>query len=337
MQAVQSRYGATSDGRAVTLFTLENSHGVSVTMIDLGATVTSVMVPDRAGKTVNVTLGFDSLAGWEKNSSFFGCIVGRVANRIRGGRFDLDGKQYTLARNVGENHLHGGLKGFDKYVWKARLFRKGDAAGVRFRHESPNGDEGYPGTLRTTAVYALNDRNELSFEYWATTNKATPVNLTNHAYWNLAGAGSGTILSHEAKLNCPFYLPVDKDLMPTGEILSSAGNPFDFSDYKAIGRDIGAVPGGYDNNFVIRKRGGDLDLIGTVRDPSSGRTMEVHTTMPGVQLYTGNHLNGSPFPKHGGFCLETQWFPDSVNIGHFPSSILRPGSTYHHRTVHRFS
>jgi aldose 1-epimerase len=337
MQAAQSRYGTTSDGRAVTLFTLENSHGVRVTVMDLGATVTSVIVPDRSGKAANVSLGFDSLAGWEKNISFFGCIVGRVANRIRGGKFDLDGKQYTLARNVGENHLHGGLKGFDKAVWNGKLFRKGDAAGIRFQHTSPDGDEGYPGTLKSTAVYALNESNELSFEYWATTDKATPVNLTNHAYWNLAGAGSGTILSHEAKLNCPFYLPVDKDLMPSGEILRCAGNPFDFSDYKAIGRDIGAVPGGYDHNLVIRKRGGDLDLVGVVRDPHSGRTMEVHTTMPGVQLYTANFLDGSTYPKHGGFCLETQWFPDSVNIGHFPNSILRPGGTYHHRTVHRFS
>jgi len=337
MQGAQSRYGTTADGRAVTLFTLENSHGLRVTVMDLGATVTSVMAPDRSGKIVNVTLGHDSLAGWEKNSTFFGCIVGRVANRIRGGRFDLDGKQYTLARNVGENHLHGGLKGFDKSVWAAKLFKKGDTAGIRFRHTSPDGDEGYPGTLKATAEYTLTEHNELSFEYWATSDKPTPVNLTNHTYWNLAGAGSGTMLSHEVKFNCPFYLPVDKDLMPTGEILKTAGNPFDFSSYKAIGRDIGAVPGGYDHCMVVGKRGGDLDLVGTVRDPSSGRTMEVHTTMPGVQFYAGNFLDGSLFPKHGGFCLETQWFPDSVNIGHFPSSILRPGSTYHHRTVHRFS
>jgi aldose 1-epimerase len=319
------------------LFTLENSHGVRVTVIDLGATVTSVIVPDRSGRSVNVTLGFDSLPGWEKNSSFFGCIVGRVANRIRGGSFDLDGKRYTLARNERENHLHGGVKGFDKSVWAARLFMKGDTAGIRFQHTSRDGDEGYPGTLKAAAEYALNESSELSFEYWATSDKPTPVNLTNHTYWNLAGAGSGTVLSQEARLNCPFYLPVDKDLIPTGEILKTAGNPFDFSEYKAFGRDIGAVPGGYDHNLVVGKRGGALDLVGTVRDPSSGRAMEVHTTMPGVQLYTGNFLDGSFFPKHGGFCLETQWFPDSVNIGHFPSSILRPGSTYHHRTVHRFS
>jgi aldose 1-epimerase len=337
MHASESKYGTTTDGRAVTLFTLENSQGMSVTMHNLGASVVTVMVPDRAGKTVNVNLGFDSLAGWEKNSPFFGCIVGRVANRIRGGKFDLDGKQYTLARNIGENHLHGGVKGFDKYVWEAHHFKKGDIAGVRFQHTSKDGDEGYPGTLKAVAEYTLGENNELSFEYWATANQPTPVNLTNHAYWNLAGAGAGTVFGHEVKLNCPFYLPTDSNLMPTGEIWTTAGTPFDFSSFKTIGRDFGAVPGGFDHCFVVGKRNEALGLIGTVRDPLSGRTMEVYTTMPGVQLYTANFLDGSIFPRHGGFCLETQWFPDSPNIYQFPSSILRPGSTYHHRTVHKFS
>jgi aldose 1-epimerase len=341
MQASQSRYGTTSDGRAVTLFTLDNTHGMRVTVIDLGVAVTSVMVPDRAGRTANVTLAHPDLAGWEKNTTFFGCIVGRAANRIRGGRFDLDGRQYTLARNIGENHLHGGLKGFEKYVWPGKLFKRGDAAGIRFHHTSPDGDEGYPGTLKVTAEYVLNENNELSFEYWATTNKPTPVNITNHAYWNLAGAvageDAGTMLAQEARFNCPLYLPVDGDLMPTGEIFKTAGTPFDFSDFKAIGRDIAQVSGGYDHCLVVGKHGGPLGLVGTVRDPSGGRTMEVHTTMPGVQLYAGNFLDGSLFPKHGGFCLETQWFPDSVNMRHFPDTILRPGGTYHHKTVHRFS
>jgi aldose 1-epimerase len=338
MQASQSRYGTTTDGQPVTQFTLESSGGVRVTLIDWGATLTSVLHPDRAGKTVNVCLGFDSMAGWEKNPSYFGCIVGRVANRIRGGRFELDGKTYTLARNTGEHHLHGGVKGFNKYVWNAKLFRKGNTAGVRFTHTSPDGDEGYPGTLKAIAEYALTDGNELSFQYWATTSKPTPVNLTNHAYWNLAGAGSGTMLAQEAKLNCPFFLPTDKDLMPTGEVLTTAGTPFDFSSFKPIGRDISAAPtGGYDHNLVVGKRPGELGLVGMVRDPASGRTMEVHTTMPGVQFYTGNFLDGSTFPRHGAFCLETQWFPDSVNIGHFSPSILRPGETYYHRTVHKFS
>src|SRR5208283_5013843 len=212
------------------------------------------------------------LAGWEKNTTFFGCIVGRVANRIRGGKFELEGVPYTLARNVGENHLHGGLKGFDKSVWTARLFKNGDSAGIRFQHTSRDGDEGYPGTLKTTAEYTLNESSELSFEYWATSDHATPVNLTNHTYWNLAGAGSGTMLAQEARFNCPFYLPVDKDLMPTGEILKTAGNTFDFSSFKPIGRDIEGVPGGYDHCLVVRKRE-DLDLVGMVQDPSSGRTM----------------------------------------------------------------
>jgi len=336
MQAFQSRYGTTADGRVVTEFRLESARGIRVHIIDYGATVTAVMLPDRSGKAVNVCLGYGSLTGWEQNPSFFGCIVGRVANRIRAGRFELDGVPYTLARNTGEHHLHGGTRGFNKYVWKARLFRTGSAAGVRFSHASPDGDEGYPGRLTATAEYVLTDANELSFEYWATTNKPTPVNLTNHAYWNLAGAGAGTVLGQELKLNCPFYLPVDENLLPTGEVLRTAGSPFDFSEFKAIGRDIGSVPGGYDHCFVVGKRPGDLGLVGTARDPVSGRAMEVHTTMPGVQLYTGNFLDGSTFPRHGGFCLETQWFPDSVNIGHFSPSVLRPGQTYRHRTVHRF-
>jgi len=342
MQATQSRYGTTSDGRAVTEFVLESARGMRVHIIDLGATVTAVMMPDRAGKSANICLGHDNLAGWEKNDTFFGCIVGRVANRIRDGRFELDGKVYGVARNVlGKHHLHGGIKGFDKYVLKAKLFRKGDSAGVRFTHTSPDGDEGYPGTLKLTAEYVLTDSNELSFEYWATSDKPTPVNITNHAYFNLAGAKareSGTVLAQEARFNCPFYLPVDGDLMPTGEIARTAGGAFDFSELKAIGKDIGSIPGGgYDHCLVVGKRAGDMGLVGTVRDPASGRAMEVHTTMPGVQFYTGNFLDGSLFPKHGGFCLETQWFPDSPNIGHFPPAILRPGQTYRHRTVHKFS
>ena len=336
MQASQSRYGTTADGHAVTEFRLEGARGIRVHLIDHGATVTAVMVPDRSGKVANVCLGYDSLAGWEQNPSFFGCIVGRVANRIRNGRFTLDGTTYELARNTGEHHLHGGNKGFNKYVWKSKLIRAADRATVRFSHVSPDGDEGYPGTLTAVAEYSLTDAGELSFEYWATTKKATPVNLTNHAYWNLAGAGSGTILGQEIELDCPFYLPVDGGLMPTGEILRTAGTPFDFSQFKAIGRDISAVKGGYDHCFVLGKRAEELGLVGTARDPVSGRAMEVRTTMPGVQLYTGNFLDGSTFPQHAAFCLETQWFPDSVNIGHFPPVILRPGQTYHHRTVHRF-
>ncbi len=336
MQATQSRYGTTSDGRTVSLLTLVNSRGVRVRAISLGATITEVIVPDRAGKPANVVLGYDSLAGWEKNAEFFGCLVGRVANRITAGRFTLDGREYTLARNDGPNHLHGGLKGFNKAVWSAKLFRRNDAAGIRFRWTSRDGDEGYPGTLKVTAEYALSEDNELSLEYWAVTDRPTPINLTNHAYWNLAGAGSGTILAQELQLNCPFYLVGDEELTPTGEIAKTAGTPFDFSSSKPIGRDIAGVPGGYDHCFVVGKREGELGLVGTARDPASGRSMEVRTTKPGVQLYTANFLDGTRYPKNGGFCLETQHFPDAVNRGHFPSSILRPGSTYHYLTVHKF-
>ena len=337
MKSEESRFATTADGCAVMKYTLESAGGMRVSAISWGGRITEVMVPDRKGRTANVALGFGSLEEYRGGRSYFGCLVGRFANRIAAGRFSLDGIAYELARNDGANHLHGGLRGFDKAVWESWPFRSGDTAGIRWALVSRDGEEGYPGRLQVTAEYALNDRNELSFEYWAVTDRPTPVNLTNHSYWNLAGAGCGDVLSHEVSLHCPFYLPSDAALLPTGEVRPVAGTPFDFSKAKPIGRDIGSVPGGYDHCMVVGKPVDAMGPVAAVRDPGSGRVMEVSSTEPGVQFYTGNFLASDPFPKHGGFCLETQRFPDSPNIGHFPSCILRPGQVYHHRTVHRFS
>jgi aldose 1-epimerase len=337
MKASETQVGRSNDGHRVVRYTLENSRGISVSAVSYGASLLSVMVPDARGRTENVTLAHASVDEYRENKAFFGCIVGRFANRIASGRFTLDGRQYSLACNDGPNHLHGGPRGFDKVVWPGKLFRTRDRAGIRWRWTSPDGDQGFPGKLKVTAEYTLTEYNELSFEYWAVTDAPTPVNITNHSYWNLAGSGSTSALSHELSFNCPFYLPVNSGLVPTGEVAGTGGTPFDFSVAKPIGLDIGAVPGGYDHCLVIGKNADSLGLVCTARDPSSGRTMQVWTTKPGLQFYTGNFLDGRPNPKHAGFCVETQYFPDSVNRGHFPSCILRPGETYHQLTRHVFS
>jgi len=334
MNATESRFATAPDGGAVTLFVLENENGVRLSAMSHGATLVGVEVPGPNGTRVNLVLSHGTLEEYVKDTEFLGCIVGRFANRIARGSFVLDGKRYTLACNDGPNAMHGGLRGFDKVGWNGRLFRKGDEAGIRFSYTSPQGEEGYPGTLVVDAEYALTEKNELSMEYWATCDAPTPVNITNHSYWNLAGAGAGTVLAHEVSFNCPFYLPSNEDLVPTGEVLATAGTPFDFSVPKAIGKDMDAVPGGYDHCLVIDKPSGALGLACTARDPASGRTMKVFTTKPGVQFYTGNFLHSDKHPRHSGFCVETQHFPDAPNRGHFPSSILRPGETYHQRTVH---
>jgi aldose 1-epimerase len=341
------------DGKKVEQLTIENGKGMSISAVTYGATLTAVNVPDRTGKLENVILFLESLEEYREKSPFFGALVGRFANRITRGKFLLDEKEYTLACNdvygagpgAVANHLHGGNVGFDKALWKAKLFSRRDAAGIRWTHTSPDGDEGYPGTLKVTAEYTLTESNELSFEYWATADKPTPVNLTNHAYWNLAGAGAGTgtVLEQEIMFNCPFYLPVDRALMPTGEVLGVKGSPFDFTTAKPIGRDLARVEGGYDHCLILGAPVSGLDLVCRARDPQSGRTMECRTTKPGVQFYTGGFLDGSlgaggrKYPRWGAFTLETEFFPDCVNIRHFPSCILRPGQTYRHRTVHSFS
>jgi aldose 1-epimerase len=343
-------FGALPDGTAVDLYTLTNAGGVEARVITYGGIIVSLKVPDRTGKLDDVVLGMDSLDGYVKGVPYFGAIVGRYGNRIANGRFTIDGKTYTLAVNNGKNALHGGLKGFDKAVWKAEPFERAGEVGLVLSHVSPDGDEGYPGTLTARITYTLNDRNELAFDYEATTDKATPVNLTQHSYFNLAGAGTGDVLAHELTLNADRYTPVDAGLIPTGELAPVEGTPFDFRTSTAIGARIDAphpqikLGGGYDHNYVLTRQGDGLSLAARVVEPTTGRVLEVTTTEPGVQFYTGNFLDGSITGKGGrvylkryGFCLETQHYPDSPNKPSFPSAIVRPGQPLRSRTVFTFS
>lgn len=342
----EAEFGKLPDGTAATLYTLRNSGGVQVQLTDYGGIVTSIRTPDRAGHADEITLGFDALEQYLAGHPYFGCLVGRYANRIAGGRFTLDGTQYTLATNNGANHLHGGNVGFDKVLWQARPFRHERAVGVRLVYVSKDGEEGYPGNLRVEVTYTLTEGNELRIDYHATTDKPTPINLTNHTYWNLAGPAHGPIDEHELVIYADHYLPVDDGLIPTGELRSVEGTPMDFRRPHAIGERIDQVPGGYDHCYVLSHRTDapdDLELAARVRDPHSGRVLEVLTTEPGLQLYTGNFLDGSlasrgaVFHQRTGFCLETQHFPDSPNQPSFPNTILRPGQTFRSTTVYRFS
>jgi aldose 1-epimerase len=344
-------FGATPDGAPVDLYTLTNASGMEVRAITYGGIVLSLRVPDRDGKLGDVVLGHDALTGYEKNPPYFGAIIGRYGNRIARGEFTLDGQAYKLATNNGPNALHGGLKGFDKVVWKAESFKNDKGVGVVFSYTSPDGEEGYPGTLKATVTYTLSDANQLTFDYHAVTDKATPINLTQHSYFNLAGDGAGDVLAHELTLSASHFTPVDSTLIPTGEIRKVEGTPFDFRTATAIGARIEAddeqirLGGGYDHNFVIdRKEGDSLVLAARVHELTSGRVLEVSTSEPAVQFYTGNFLDGSitgkgghAYKRRNGFCLETQHYPDSPNRTDFPSTILRPGQEYRSRTVYAFS
>ena len=342
-------FGTTPDGKAVELYTLTNTHGIEVRAMTYGGIIVSVRTPDKKGNVADITLGFDSLAGYLAKNFFFGALVGRYGNRIGGAKFTLDGKEYTLAKNNGPNALHGGLKGFDKVVWQAQSFQKSAEVGLILKYASADGEEGYPGTLHVTVTYTLDDKNEFSIDYQATTDKATPINLTNHTYFNLAGEGSGDILGEELLLNADHFTPVDATLIPTGKIASVKGTPLDFTKSTAIGARINdkheqmVFGGGYDHNFVINRQGPGSVLAARAYDPTSGRVLEVDTTEPGVQFYTGNFLDGTPgkhghiYNKRNAFCLETQHYPDSPNKPDFPSTILRPGHTYHSTTVWKFS
>jgi aldose 1-epimerase len=343
-------WGKAEDGQTAHLYTLTNKNGMTMRVTNFGGIVVSLTAPDRDGKYADVVLGYDRLEDYLEDTRHFGCVVGRCANRIGGGKFSLDGQTYELTVNRPPNHLHGGLRAFDRVFWNAEGIVRDGAVGLKFHYVSKDGEEGYPGNLDVTVYYWLTETNELRIEYSATTDKPTPVNLTNHSYFNLAGAGSGDILGHELMLAADRFTPVDAALIPTGELRQVAGTPFDFTKPTAIGARVDEddqqlkYGGGYDHNFVFSRWDGKLRRVATVHEPKSGRFMEVLTTEPGVQFYCGNFLDGSdvgkggkPYERRSGFCLETQHFPDSPNKPQFPSCILRPGEEYRHVTVYRFS
>jgi aldose 1-epimerase len=340
-------FGLLPDGGEVVLFTLVNSRGMKLRLINLGATIVGLETPDRRGNFANVALGLDSLEDYLRGHPCLGSTVGRYANRIARGRFSLDGREYRLATNNGPNHLHGGPRGFDKILWRAETLSGDGFIGVRFSYLSPDGDEGYPGNLNIAAVYGLTENDELHIDYTAVTDRPTIVNLTNHAYWNLTDGGAGDVLGHLLTIEADRYLPADEGLIPLGELKSVAGTPLDFLLPTPIGARIEQLGqlGGYDHCYVLNKPQGTIEpaLAATLVSPDSGRMMEVFTTQPGVQLFSGNCLDGTlrasgkVYRKYAGVCLETQHFPDSPNHPHFPSTILRPGQTYRQTTIHRFS
>lgn len=352
MKTDRTLFGHLQDGKAVERITVSNSTGLTASWITLGGTLSSLEFPDRNGDITTLVCGFDSLADYEAGHPFFGVLVGRFANRIGNARFTVDGKTYELSKNdvygvpAGQeprHHLHGGFQGFDKKVWNAKLFEQERSAGVIFSYLSKDGEEGYPGNLDVEIICSLSEDNELAFNYKATTDAATPVNLTNHAYWNLAGAGSGSVANHLLTLHCPRYVVVDAELIPTGEIRDVENTPMDFRKSKRIGDDLARVPGGYDHCFVCENLSDRMKDLATLVEPSSGRAMDIRTTKPAVQFYSGNFLDGTirgagghVYEKHGALCLETEFFPDSVNHPEFPSPLLLPGETYKHETVHRF-
>lgn len=342
-------FGTTEDGTAVDLFTLTNAHGLEARIMTYGATVVSLRVPDRTGKLDDVVLGYPSLAGYLDRSPYFGSTIGRYGNRIGKGRFTLDGKTHQLATNDGPNHLHGGAKGFDKVVWSVDSSRTDSSTTLAFAYTSPAGEEAYPGTLHVRVTYTLTDRGELRIDYAATTEAPTIVNLTHHSYFNLAGPGTRDILGHELMIPADRYTPVDSTLIPTGELASVERTPFDFRTPTVIGAridqdDVQLTRGrGYDHNWVLNRQGTELTLAARLTEPTTGRTLEVVSTEPGIQFYSGNFLDGTIIGKEGrvyrhryGLCLEPQHFPDSPNKPTFPSTVLRPGQEYRSTTVFRF-
>jgi aldose 1-epimerase len=343
-------YGKMPNGAAVDLYTLTNAGGMQAGIITYGGTVVSLTAPDKSGKFADVVLGMDSLEGYFHQTSFFGALIGRYGNRIGHGTFTLEGKQYTLPKNNGENTLHGGPEGFDKRVWKARELATANGPAVELTYVSKDGEEGFPGNLSAKVLYTLTDSNELKIEYTATTDKPTVVNLTNHSYFNLNGGGVGDNLQHQVIINADRYTPVDEGLIPTGELKAVKGTPFDFTKATAIGARINQddqqlkYGKGYDHNWVLNKSGSGMTKAAEVYEPKSGRVMEVFTTEPALQFYTGNFLDGTvkgkggiAYPFRAAFCMETQHYPDSPNKPKFPSTELKPGQTYHTTTTYKFS
>jgi aldose 1-epimerase len=336
------RYYGTIGDDSVYAFTLKNNRGLKAVISNYGGILLELWTPDKSGKAGDVILGYDSLSGYlNKANPYFGAIVGRFANRIHHGRFTIDGKTYALSLNNGNNTLHGGIKGFDKMIWTVDLVNDSSLA---LSYTSRDGEEGFPGNLIVKVVYTVNSSNELMIDYTALTDKKTPVNLTNHAYFNLSAGNDSTILNQELKINASKFTPVDDSLIPTGNTASVDNGPMDFRTPKKIGRDIDQLHGGYDHNFIIDKKDSALSIAAVVFDPGSGRRMEVQTTQPGIQFYTGNFLNGSltgrdgkKIVQHAAFCLETQHFPDSPNQPSFPGTILEPGQIFHELTIYAFS
>jgi aldose 1-epimerase len=325
-------------------FTLKNKHGIEAKVISLGATLVSLKIPDKNGKFADVVLGYDNAEDYMKDKCYFGCTVGRFANRIANAKFSIDGKEYKLANNDGKNHLHGGIVGFNKVLWKSKPFNNNTDCGVVFEYLSPDGEESYPGNLKAVVKYTLTDNNELSISYEATTDKKTIINLTNHSYFNLAGHNAGDILSHQIQINADKFTGFNAELLPTGELCPVKGTAFDFTQTAVIGKNISKTGIGYDLNYVLNKKTAEeLSFAAMVIEPLSGRQMEIFTTEPGVQFYTSNFLNGiagksgTIYQKHGALCLETQHYPDSPNQPNFPSPVLLPGKIYRHLTVHKFS
>ena len=342
-------FGQAEEGPAK-LYTLQNKNGMQVEITNYGGIITRLMAPDKDGQLADVALGFDKLEDYQNDHPYFGAIIGRYGNRIANGKFTLDGQEYTLATNNGPNALHGGPMGFHKHLWQAKEVEREGYVGLELNRVSPDREEGYPGNLNATVRYLLNDQNELLIEYEATTDKPTVVNLTNHSYFNLKGAGKGDILGHELMIGASKFTPVDSTLIPTGELRPVDGTPFDFRTPTPIGERVNAeneqirYGGGYDHNYVLDREGAGLELAATIHEPTTGRFMEVLTTEPGIQFYCGNFLDGSNIGKGGvpydyrtGFCLETQHYPDSPNQADFPSTVLQPGEKYEAKTVYRFS
>ncbi len=344
MKISSEHFGFLNDSSEVLLFTLKNDNGVILKITNYGGTIISLEVPDKHGASADVVLGLPGWESWIENPAYFNCIVGRTCNRIGGAEFSIDGIKYKVSANQGEFQLHGGFQGFHKKIWKALTFERKDEIGLELEYLSIDSEEGFPGNLSVKAFYTVNDKNEISLEIVAETDKATPVNLTNHAYFNLSGEGSGPIYSHVLMINADLITVTDNNSIPTGALASVAGTPFDFTKPRKIGERIDQLYKGYDDNFVLRNQNGNLTLAARVLDPKSGRILEVLTTEPGVQLYTSNWFDGTligrcgmPHISHTAFCLETQHYPDSMNHAEFPSVILRPGELYSSRTTWKFS
>lgn len=345
----KNSFGTLHDGTEIHIFTLKNSKNMTVRIMNYGGVIVSIEVPDKNGKTEDITLGYDRLEQYLKKSNFFGALVGRHANRIEDSKFELNGTIYHLAKNEGENHLHGGVKGFDKVVWQADIIDSCNGQSLQLVYRSSDGEENYPGNLDVKVIYSLTEDNELKIEYYAISDKDTVVNLTNHAYFNLSGHASGNIYKHKLKINADRFTVVDQASIPTGEIREVKETPLDFTGLTPIGTGIDSsyeqiVFGkGYDHNWVLNVSGKSPEKAAELHDPETGRIMEVFTTKPGVQFYSGNFLDGAIgkggaiYNKRGGLCLETQYFPNAMKHKHFPSPILRAGDEYRHTTIYKFS